>query len=673
MTAGPSQEDDSPGRQTPDLEFTLKIREAQLEKALNERDRARNELADARREISAVTDAAGFRLLQRIRRGIDRVAPWGTRRRGLVLALSRTIYIALTEGSKGVGRRLRYFRRWSGRFWKRAPTQAPSMQVYGQYELWLAKNSLTGEDIIKQRSESENFSYRPLISILTPVYNTPEDILTEAIESVCAQTYGHWELCLVDDASPDPASRRVLSRYENKDPRIKIRHLDSNRGIAGASQEALDMSSGEFVTLLDHDDELKPDALFEVVKLLNDQPALDFIYTDEDKRDQRGNLVDPFFKPQWSPDLLLSMNYITHLSVFRRSLAIDVGGFRRGYDGSQDYDLQLRITENTDRIAHIPKPLYTWRKAPGSAAGDIEAKPYAEEAAKRALSDALLRRGIRGRVESGHLMGRYRIRYEVIGEPDVAIIIPTRDQLEMLNRCLASVRRKTDYRRYEILVIDNDSSEPATLRYLEGEPDHVLRFPGHFDYARMNNVAAETVDADILLFLNNDTEIMTEEWLTAMLEHAQRNEVAAVGGRLFYPDGRVQHEGILVGVQGAAGNTDHGGYFDFGDVIRNVAAVTAACMMIRKEVFEKLGGFDESLQTAFNDVDLCLRALNQGLLNIYTPYARLLHFEGGSRGRVSPREDERLFRRRWLEGKDAFVDPYYNPNLDVHHPFNLRL
>jgi O-antigen biosynthesis protein len=645
---------------------------AQLEEAREQIETERAQLQATTHELHALTNSTGFQFLQRIRRAIDRFAPWGTRRRGFLLAVSRLLFIASTEGRRGIFRRLREFPRWGPRFWAMAPPVPPTLLIDDTYHLWLEQHTLTESDKETMRLTSKRFEYQPLISILTPVYNTDPSLLAAAIDSVLAQVYEHWELCLVDDGSTDMATRATSMRFAYQDARIKVKFLGRNHGIGGASNEALDMATGEFVGLLDHDDELKPDALFDTVTLLNEHPSIDYIYSDEDKRDYDGRLVQPFFKPDWSPDLLLSMNYVSHFSVFRTSLARSVGGFRPGFDGSQDYDLQLRVTEATDRIAHIPKPLYTWRKTHGSAASSTEAKPYAYEAAKRALTEALERRGQDATVMGGPVTGSYRVKYRIGTDPKVTIIIPTRDRVEMLRRCIDSIKAKTTYGRYELVIVDNDSSEPETTNYLSRFNGQVVSSPDKFNFSRLNNTAARQVDCDMLLFLNNDTEVISEEWLEAMIEHAQRPNVGAVGARLLYADGRVQHEGILVGCNGLACNVDHRGYFALGNVVRNVSAVTAACMMTRSELFEELGGFNESLPVAFNDVDYCLRARKSGYLVVYTPYSVLYHYEGGTRGRVHPIQDEISFRARWAES-EMCVDPYYNPNLDVDRPYTLRL
>jgi GT2 family glycosyltransferase len=509
------------------------------------------------------------------------------------------------------------------------------------------------------------------------VYNTDPRWLGGAVGSVLDQLYPQWELCIADDGSTRPETVELLRRLEAKDSRIKVTYLEENRGIAGASNAALELATGEFVGFLDHDDELKPNALFEVVRTLNENPDLDFLYSDEDKKEPDGRLTEAFFKPGWSPDLLTSVNYVTHFSVYRREILEKVDGFRLGYDGSQDYDLVLRVTELTDRIAHIPIPLYSWRKVPGSAAAQLAFKDYAYDAGRRALSDALRRRGYSGRVDEAIVNGRYRVRYDIQGEPKVLIIIPTRDRVDLLRVCVDSIRRRTAYPNYEIMIVDNESSDPETLEYLSTFDGRVFPYPHEFNYARMMNVAvANAPESDLIVFMNNDTEVVSAEWLEAMIEHGQRPEVAIVGARLLFLDGKPQHEGIAVGLGGVASNLDHGGqhfgYFDLGETVRNCSAVTGACMLMRPEVFAGLGGFEERLRVAFNDVDLGMRAREKGYLIVYTPHALLYHEESSSRGKLHPEEDERFFCERWGPPFSR-ADPYYNPNFSRRHPFRLDL
>lgn len=550
--------------------------------------------------------------------------------------------------------------------------------ILEQYPRWVRNNSLRASDLRRMREEAEGFDHKPLISVLVPIHNPLREWISWCVDSVMAQAYPNWELCICDDASTRRHVREMLSRHRRIDPRIKVEHLEKNVGISGASNMALSLASGEFVALMDHDDELTPDALFEAAKLLQTEPDADFIYSDEDIIDEGGNPIAPHFKPGWSPDLLLSYNYITHLNVVRRSLVEEIGGFRAGFEGSQDYDLALRATEKAKGIHHIPKVLYHWRNV----AGSVGSKNYPHERSKTAISDALERRGVAGAVEDIKI-NRFRVRREISGEPKVSIVIPTRDNVSFLSRCVESIEQKTDYRNYEILIVDNDSADGRTLEYLSSTPHRVVPFREPFNYSRINNFAARHTAGEHLLFLNDDTEVATEGWLSAMLEHSQREEVGAVGAKLLFPNGRVQHAGTLVGAGQpfAPSIATHShlfhpaetpGYLDFVHVIRNYSAVTAACMMVRKEVFEGVGGFDEeNLPVYYNDVDLCLRIREKDYLVVYTPFAELLHHESASRETPYPTETP-YFLERWGETLDR-GDPYYNPNFargDVDH--NLR-
>lgn len=551
-----------------------------------------------------------------------------------------------------------------------------------QYPLWLDRNQIGSEAITQMRASAERFAYRPLVSIITPVHDIEESWLRRCIDSVIVQAYDRWELCLVDDASMRPHVAAVLGEYAQRDPRIHTRRLERNSGIVAASGAALSMAEGEFVTFLDHDDELSPDALLEVVRALQGRRDLDLIYSDEDKLDENGRRVDPFFKPGWSPDLLLSMNYICHLAVIRRTLLEEIGGVRPGFDGSQDYDLLLRVTEHTERVLHIPKVLYHWRMVPGSVAGSRTAKPYALEAAKRALEEALVRRGVKGTVEMP-TPGVYRVMYAIPDpRPRVSIIIPTRDRVDLLRPCIDSIETKSTYRDYEIIVVDNGSSERDSVRYLrELEARHrVIRHEAPFNWSEINNFAARQTEGELLLFMNNDIEVVNDDWLEALVEHAARSGVGAVGAKLLYPNsGRtIQHAGVVLGLGGVAGHAfkhlpeQDPGYCYLPHVVRNFSAVTGACLMVPRNAFEAVGGFEERLRVAFNDIDFCLRLRARGYLVVWTPFATLLHFESATRKALHPPEDEALMKARWATV--LADDPYYNPNLTLdHEDYRLRV
>ncbi len=557
------------------------------------------------------------------------------------------------------------------------------------YQKWIKKNEPMPDALNHLKKIAQTFSFRPKISIIIPVWNTDKKWLHFAIESVVNQVYDNWELCIVDGGSSKRYIKQVLTEYAQKDIRIKVKFLAVNKGIAENSNEALALATGDFIGFLDHDDELAPFALYEVVDVLNRKNNFDFIYSDEDKIDQKGNRKDPFFKPDWSPDLLLSQNYICHFSVIRKSLINLIGGFRSGYDGSQDYDLFLRCTERISpvSIAHIPKILYHWRIIRGSAADSVIAKPYAIAAAKKALADFLNRKGQLGEVFDGFSLSSYRIRYSIKSHPRVSIVIPTKDHVEILKRCVRSILDKTRYQNYEIVIVDNQSREDDTFDYynsLNTDPKiRILHYDKQFNFSAINNYAVTQVDSPYILFLNNDTEVISGEWLSAMLEHAQRDGIGTVGAKLLYPNNLIQHAGVIMGITGTPGQkgvaghshknlpANCNGYFLRSQIIGNYSAVTAACLMMRKNVFQEIGGFNEDLAIAFNDVDLCLKIRSAGYLIIYTPYSQLYHHESVSRGYENTPEKQarfskevRLIRDRWGTVIDS-GDPYYSPNLTL--------
>ncbi|MBD2454932.1 glycosyltransferase [Nostoc sp. FACHB-87] len=560
------------------------------------------------------------------------------------------------------------------------------------YQRWLNINYPTQDALKKMPSQVDLLTYKPLISIVMPVFNTPANFLREAIDSVLNQAYPYWELCIADDASTDNQIRQILEDYSSKDSRIKVVFRNENGHISRCSNSALELASGEFISLLDHDDILTPDALYEVALLLNQHPDADMIYSDEDKMAENGNLQDPFFKPDWCPDSFLSRMYTCHLATYRRELVEKIGGFRIGYEGSQDYDLVLRLTEKTTRIFHIPKILYHWRIHPQSAASKADQKPYAVIAAEKALADALVRRGEDGRVtEAKSLAEHHIIRYTIKDYKLVSIIIPTRDLGNTLDKCLTSIFEKTTYPNYEIILIDNGSQEENTFRifskWQQKEPNrfqcHRLDIP--FNYPKINNYAVNQTKGDYLLFLNNDIEVITPDWIDAMVEQAQRPSIGAVGALLLYPDDTIQHAGVVIGIGGVAGHShknypsDSPGYFDQIATVNNYSALTAACLMCRREVFEAVEGFEEKLAVAFNDVDLCLKIVEKGYRNIYLPHVMLYHYESKSRGYEDTPEKQARFLKEteYMQNKwKKFIDydPCYSINLtSKHEDYSLKL
>ncbi|HEY6908580.1 MAG TPA: glycosyltransferase family 2 protein [Myxococcales bacterium] len=513
---------------------------------------------------------------------------------------------------------------------------------------------------------------RPGFSVLMPVYETPEPFLRRAIGSVRAQLYPDWELCIADDASPSPHVRRVLEEAAAADSRIRVVFRDRNGHISAASNSALEIATGDWIALLDHDDELSEHALYMVALAAADA---DLIYSDEDKLDAHGRLSDPHFKPDWNPDLLLAQNYVAHLCAVRTGLVRDLGGFRLGLEGSQDHDLVLRVAKAGGRIRHVPHVLYHWRAIEGSTALSARSKRYAEEASLRALRDHT---GVA--VEAGPLPFTYRVRWPIPEPaPLVSLIVPTRDAAGLLQTFVETLAT-TAYRPYELIVVDNQSRDPAALRLLRGLEERklarVLRYDAPFNYSAINNLGVREARGEIVGLLNNDLEIVEPGWLTAMVAHALRPEVGAVGARLLYPDGTVQHGGVILGIGGVANHAHRNfprsetGYFGRLQLVQDLSAVTAACLLVRREVYLRAGGLDESIAVAFNDVDFCLRLRKAGLRCVFTPEATLVHHESKSRGKDDSPEKRARFvsevetmMARW--GEVLRNDPAYNPNLTL--------
>ena len=560
-----------------------------------------------------------------------------------------------------------------------------------QYQKWLEAHYPRSAQLKKIEQAISKLTYQPLISIIVPVYNPEANFLRQAIESVLEQVYPNWELCLADDYSSKPYVKSILEEYA-RDDRIKVAYRSENGHICRTSNSALELATGEYIALLDHDDLLPPHALAKVVQLLDQHPEADFIYSDEDKVDEQNVHKDPFFKPDWCPDSFLARMYTCHLGVYRRSLVEEVGNFRVGFEGSQDYDLVLRVTEKTKEIYHIPNVLYHWRIHSQSTAAKFNAKPYATDAAQKALKEAILRRDEPGKVTArSNFPGVYTVRYQIKEPKLVSIIIPTKDLADTLDVCLKSIFSKTTYDNYEVIVIDNGSTEKKTARCLatwqQQQPKRFNYYPYDvpFNYSQINNYGVEQARGEYLLFLNNDTEVITKDWLEGMVEQAQRPSIGAVGSLLLYPDDTIQHAGVVLGIGGVAGHShkhlhvSQSGYISQAVSTNNYSAVTGACMMCRREVFESVGGFEEKLAIAFNDVDLCLKIARRGYRNIYLPHVVLYHYESKSRGyENTPAKQARFagevnyMRQTW--GQICDRDPCYNPNLTKSkEDYNLNI
>jgi GT2 family glycosyltransferase len=543
------------------------------------------------------------------------------------------------------------------------------------YRAWIAAHEPTEDELEGQKQTARAFSYRPLISLITPVYNPPPHVLRQAIESVLAQTYSNWELCLVDGGSNQPEIRAMLSDYARKDNRIRAKRLERNLGISGNSNAALRMATGEFVLLFDHDDLLAPFALYEVVRRLNETPELDIVYYDEDKISADGAVrLWPWLKPgRWSPELMLSANTLMH-SVIRRTLVEAAGSFDPSTDGAQDWDLLLRCTEKTDRIAHIPRILYHWRMLLTSAATTLEAKPWAIELQPQVVARHLRRMGLPDVSTKLYSPGHFQLVWPPADEK-VSIIVPTTDNLPLLRRCLESLFALTAYKNYEVILVDTASANPDVFDYYDElsskQPRgcvRIVRRGAPFNYSTANNLGVQQATGAHLLFLNNDVEILEAGWLEEMLRWSQRREVGAVGAKLLYPEGTIQHAGVIIGVGHIfAGVTEDYIQTLYGgpNWYRNYSAVTGACMMVRRDAFEAIGGFDERYTLAFGDVELCARIAAKGYRIVYTPFARLRHHEGATRANYVPTHDDEVASQSLRELIER-GDPYYNPNLARH-------
>jgi glycosyltransferase involved in cell wall biosynthesis len=538
-------------------------------------------------------------------------------------------------------------------------------------------------DLQKLAETIELFRYKPTISIIMPVFNTPEEFLVEAIDSVLNQIYPYWELCIADDASTHPHVKSVIEKYKTRDRRIKIVFREQNGHISQSSNSALEIATGEFVSFLDHDDLLTPDALYEVALLLNKHPEADMIYSDETKLDEQGHVVAPAFKPDWCPDSFLSRMYTCHLGTYRRSLIDEIGGLRVGYEGSQDYDLVLRVTEKTNKIFHIPKILYYWRMHPTSTAvGEKDVKPYAYIAAKKALEESLYRRGEPGKViEAPNFLGIYHIRYTLLEHKLVSIIIPTKslDQ-SFVCRCLQSILTKSTYLNYEVILISDGSIDNYDV-LVQLRPEQLQRIK-HYQLSKacptssLISYGVNQAQGEYLLFLDANTEVITPDWIEAMVEQVQRPSIGAVGGLLLYEDHTIQHAGLILGINAAVGYSHKHfpatsrGYMLQIQAINNFSAVSGACLMCRREVFEEVGGIDKNLINQYYDVDLCLKMVEKGYRNIYLPHVSLYHYGPKHYG---PKEyelkenhsisnaDLAYFRQKWPD----FIrhDPCYSPHL----------
>lgn len=545
-----------------------------------------------------------------------------------------------------------------------------------RYNEWLKRT--------EKKTKYEELKYRPLISVLIPVYNVKGKYLKECINSVLGQSYDNFEIIIVDDASTKKETLDTLKKYERNE-KIKIKYRKKNGHISVATNDALKMAKGEYVALMDNDDVLASDAFYEVVKVLNEDKKIDFIYTDEDKLDLDGKRQDPNFKSDWAPDSFYSSNYISHLCVLKRSIIEEIGGFREGFEGAQDYDLYLRFIEKTNRIYHIPKILYHWRMIPGSTAAEIGNKNYALERGKKALEEALKRRKIDGEVKIAEDCPYYYIEYAVKNNPKVTIIIPTKDMVKILRKCLDSIYEKSTYNNFEVIVVNNKSEKKETFELFDEYKEkydnfRVMDANFEFNYAKINNMAVSKTDGEYIVLLNNDVEIITPNWIELMLGYAEQKHVGAVGAKLFYGDGTIQHGGVIVGLGVAShafGGADDGAVWGGRlSVPYNYSAVTGACLMVSRKKWNRVGGLEEKLKVAYNDIDFCLKLLEEGYYNVFVPMVKLYHYESKSRGDDDTFEKKARFDqeqdymyKKWK--KRIENDEFYNPNYSKQTWYRL--
>jgi GT2 family glycosyltransferase len=546
------------------------------------------------------------------------------------------------------------------------------------YRKWLQLNTPTADQLNQYSVLEKQFTYRPKISILMPVYDPDENYLKEAIKSVLNQVYSNWELCIVDDVSTNENIRTIIKQYAEKDTRINFVFRETIGKISAASNSAIEIASGDFIALLEHDDMLSPDALYENILVLNQNKDIDFIYSDEDKIDENGMRSDPYFKPDWCPNNLQSRNYIGHFTVIKSSLVKKVGGYRTGYEGSQDFDLYLRTTEIANKIHHIPKILYHNQMNKTNSSQYIDS----ETNGIKALEDSLKRKKLNGKVsQSENLPTHYQIRYEITEEKKVSIIIPSKNLTEITNVCISSIFKLTSYSNFEVILVNNNSNEDdffkMVKRWEEKEPQRFkcINDNGSFNFSRLMNNAVKETSGDYLLLLNNDTEVTHPDWMTAMVEYAQLEKTGVVGVKLLYHNDTIQHAGVVIGIEGTAAhaflaeNKNAPGYFGYIQSLNNFSAITAACIMVTKEKFYLVEGFDENLSVDYNDIDFCLKIKDKGFDNIYLPHVVLYHYESISRGHPHKTKEsyERhlkeigIFQSKWQKYIDH--DPCYNPNL----------
>jgi len=651
----------------------------ELEKTCHEMKETRHGLADAHRDTQSLLHSRSWRITTPLRRlghmargarkVVRRFHEIHARHGGMWQVIKRTYWLWRHDSTRLYG-------------WVRGDSALATVDAYHHWIETIESPSLPSPKALA--STLKEMRLNPLISIVMPVYNTTEEYLRACIESVFTQSYPHWELCIADDLSSAPHVRPILQEYASRDVRVHVVYRKQNGHISHASNSALEHASGEFVALLDHDDVLPVDALYFMARAINDNPDAMIFYSDEDKIDAMGRRFDPHFKSDWNPDLFFSQNYVSHLGVYRRNILNRIGGFRAGVEGSQDQDLLLRCLLHIrhDQIIHIPRVLYHWRMVEGSTALDSGEKIYTTEAGVKSIKDYFSEKGTEGmRVDVGVAPNTYRVQWPIQDPaPLVSLLIPTRDRKSITEVAVCSILEKTTYLNYEIILLDNGSVEAETLEWFTAiqcadERVRVIRYDHPFNYSAINNFGVKHARGSLIGLINNDVEVISPDWLTEMVSHALRKDIGCVGAKLYYSNGSIQHGGVVLGLGGVAGHShkhygkDQPGYFFRLKLIQNLSAVTAACLIVRKEVYQEVGGLNETdLAVAFNDVDFCLKVRQAGYRNLWTPYAELYHHESVSRGAEDTPEKVERFRKevqfmksKW--GRTLMEDPYYNPNL----------
>lgn len=603
--------------------------------------------------------------------------------------LIKAIFITLGKGIAFFWKKYHFLvppKLWK-KYWKDFKTRVRYRDTNSFYEPYSIEDYNKWLNKYEKNEEMIDLKYKPLISLLIPVYNIGRKYLLECVDSILKQTYDNFEICLVDDCSTNKETKEALKELETRDKRIKVKYRKENGHISKTTNDALKMANGEFVGLIDNDDTIAPNALYEVAKALNENKKLDFIYSDEDKLNKHGKRCEPNFKPDFSPDTLLSLNYICHFTVIRKSLVEKVGGFEVGLEGAQDYDLFLKCTEKTKNIYHIPKILYHWRMVEGSTSMTIDNKNYAVEKGRQAILNALKRRKIDADVSVDEKTTYYIVNYKIKKEPLVSIIIPTKDYADTTRTCLESLFKKTSYKNFEVILVNNNSEKQETFDLFdEFKKKHdnfrVLDANYEFNYAKINNDAVKNAKGDFICLLNNDTEIITPDWLTILISYAMQDHVGCVGPKLLYPDGTIQHGGIILGLGGVASHAytespkSETGIYGRLRVPYNYAGVTAACLVIKKSKYLEVEGLEEDLKVAYNDVDFDIKLITKGYYNVFVPMVELYHYESKTRGYDNTPEKYKRFKieadymfKKW--DKIIKNDPFYNSNYSKKAWFKL--